>query len=88
MNKYVKTEIEYEDVDFDAKKIQDAMKRHKNVRKLPTSIALDPTFLQSLKVEAQKRGIPYQIMLRMFIVEGFEKMLKTSSTFGTPAAAR
>ena len=88
MSKYIKSELEYENVDFEAEKIQAGMKRHKNVRKLPTSIALDPSFLQSLKLEAQKRGIPYQIMLRMFIIEGFEKMLKTSPTLGTHAHAR
>lgn len=79
MSRYVKMETEYENVDFESKKIQDAMKRHKNVRKLPTSVALDPGLLQSLKKEAQKRGIPYQIMLRMFIIEGFEKMLRAGS---------
>ena len=79
MSRYVKMETEYENVDFESKKIQDAMKRHKNVRKLPTSVALDPGLLQSLKKEAQKRGIHYQIMLRMFIIEGFEKMLRAGS---------
>ena len=81
MNRYAKTETEYENVDFESEKIQAAMKKHKNARKLPTSIALDPGLLQSLKHEAQKRGIPYQVMLRVFIVEGFEKMLKTNSIF-------
>lgn len=80
MNRYVKNSTEYEDedVDVESQKIQDAMKRHKNVRKMPTSVALDPGLVQSLKQEAQKRGIPYQIMLRMFIIEGFERMLKTA----------
>ena len=43
----------------------------------PTSVALDPRFIAALKKEAQARGIPYQILMRMFIIEGFERMKKT-----------
>jgi predicted DNA binding CopG/RHH family protein len=45
-------------------------------KKVPTSIALDPRFVLELKKEAQSRGIPYQILMRMFIVEGFQRLKK------------
>jgi len=44
---------------------------------VPTSIALDPRFIAELKKAAQARGVPYQILMRMFIVEGFQRMKKT-----------
>jgi len=48
-------------------------------KKVPTSVALDPRFVLELKKEAQSRGIPYQILMRMFIVEGFQRLKKTSA---------
>jgi len=40
-------------------------------KKVPTSVALDPRFVADLKKEAEARGVPYQILMRMFIIEGF-----------------
>jgi len=45
-------------------------------KKVPTSVALDPRFVTELKKEALARGIPYQILMRMFIIEGFQRMKK------------
>ena len=49
------------------------------VGEVPTSIALDPRFVSELKKEAQSRGIPYQILIRMFIVEGFQRLKKQTA---------
>ncbi len=45
-------------------------------KKVPTSIALDPRFLAELKKEANLNGVPYQILMRMFILQGFEEWKK------------
>jgi predicted DNA binding CopG/RHH family protein len=45
-------------------------------RKVPTSVALDPRFVTELNKAAAARGIPYQILMRMFIMEGFQRMKK------------
>lgn len=50
------------------------MKRAKAARKRPTSVALDPQLIEELKTEAKARGVPYQILMRMFIVEGFKRL--------------
>ena len=77
MKKYVKSEKGYEESEFEEKKIRAAMKRRKAGRKIPTSVALDPEFVLALKEEAEHRGVPYQVLLRMFIVDGFKKLRKT-----------
>ena len=78
MKKYVKGKKGYKNVEFEPAKIKKAMKRRKGVRKVPTSVALDPELIVELKKEAAKRGIPYQIMIRMFIIDGFNKLKKAS----------
>lgn len=78
MTKYVKNKRGYEETEFEASKIKDAMRRRKGVRKMPTSVALDPDLVEAIKEEAERRGIPYQIMLRMFIVEGFNNLKKAA----------
>lgn len=45
-------------------------------KKVPTSVALDPRFIAELKKEAEIRGVPYQILMRMFIMDGFRRMKK------------
>jgi len=75
---YVKSEKGYEKAsDFEEKKIVAAMKRRKSGRKVPTSIALDPELVEAIKEAANDRGVPYQVLLRMFIVDGFKKWKKT-----------
>lgn len=76
MKKTVKRLKEYEEVEFEEKKIISAMKRARGGRKVPTSVALDPELVEEIKDEAEKRGIPYQVLLRMFIVDGFKKLKK------------
>ncbi len=74
---YVKSLKEYEgEAEFDSKKILAAMKRHKNTRKKPTSVALDTSTIQELKKLADKQGIPYQVLMRVFILDGLERFKK------------
>ena len=74
MPRYVKNESEYRRVSFESKKIRAAMKRATASRKKPTSVALDPQLVTELKAEARARGVPYQVLMRMFIVEGFKRL--------------
>jgi predicted DNA binding CopG/RHH family protein len=77
--RYVKNEKGYEKAsEFDDKKIAAAMKRLKAKKKVPTSVALDPDLVAEIKVAAEEKGVPYQVLLRMFIVEGFKRWRKTA----------
>ncbi|MBK8275984.1 MAG: hypothetical protein IPK92_09090 [Nitrospira sp.] len=58
---------------FERKKILAAAKRLKKSRKLPTSIALEERTINELKALAEWRGVPYQVLMRMFILEGLHK---------------
>lgn len=68
---YVKSLKEYEYPSrFEKKKILAAARRIKGKRKLPTSIALEEETIRELRGLAEWRGVPYQILMRMFILEG------------------
>lgn len=76
---YVKSSKEYdEEVELDSKKILEAMKRYKNAKKKPTSVALDQATIDTLKEIAEAHGIPYQVLIRVFILDGIEKIKKAS----------
>ncbi|MFA6315911.1 MAG: hypothetical protein WC943_00700 [Elusimicrobiota bacterium] len=60
---------------FDKKKILAAAKRLKKRRKLPTSIALEEETIKELKALAQWRGVPYQVLMRMFILDGLHRSM-------------
>jgi predicted DNA binding CopG/RHH family protein len=76
---YAKSLKEYEgSFELDAKKILAAMKRHKEARKKPTSVALDETTIQELKTVAETQGIPYQVLIRVFILDGLNRIKKAS----------
>ena len=74
MSRFVKNESEYRKVSFESARIRAAMKRAKEHRKKPTSVALDPQLIEELRAEAKARGVPYQVLMRMFIVEGFKRL--------------
>lgn len=82
MRRYVKNEKGYEkSVKADWAAIKRGLKKARaeigEPKKVPTSVALDPRLVAELKKEASARGIPYQILMRMFIIEGFERMKKS-----------
>jgi predicted DNA binding CopG/RHH family protein len=78
MSRYVKNESEYRKASFESAKLRAAMRRTKAARKRPTSLALDPELIQDLKAEAKARGVPYQVLMRMFVVEGFKRLKRAS----------
>lgn len=69
--KYAKKLKEYDEVEFDEKKVK---KNQLIRRKMPTSISLSPEVVEELKMLAQKKGIPYQVLMRSFIMEGLERL--------------
>jgi predicted DNA binding CopG/RHH family protein len=76
---YVKSDKNYEKAsDYDEKKIIGAMKRQKAKRKISTSVALNPDLVAAIKEAAAERGVPYQVLLRMFIIEGFKSWQKSA----------
>lgn len=83
MSRYVKNEKGYEKsfkADWSAVKrgLKKVRSEAGEPKKIPTSVALDPRLVAELKKEAKSRGIPYQILMRMFIVEGFKKLKKSA----------
>lgn len=84
MSRFVKNEKGYEkSFKADWKAVKKGLKKVRaevgEPKKVPTSVALDPRFVSDLKKEAKARGIPYQVLMRMFIVEGFTRMKKLSA---------
>jgi predicted DNA binding CopG/RHH family protein len=76
---YVKSLKEYDQpFELDATKILAAMKRFKNAPKKPTSVALDEATIRELKLMAEEKGIPYQVLIRVFILDGLERMKKAA----------
>ncbi len=63
---------------LDAERILSAMKRYKDTKRKPTSVALEERTIQELKALAKQQGIPYQVLMRIFIMYGLETMKKAS----------
>jgi len=78
MANYVKNEKGYSKTKFDAKAIKEAYSKRKTAKKFPTSISLGEDVVADLKSIASKKGIPYQTLMRMLIVEGLEKLKKAA----------
>lgn len=76
---YVKSLKEYDKpFELDAKKILAAMKRYRNAPKKPTSVALDEVTIRELKEVADKHGIQYQVLIRVFILDGLERLKRAA----------
>jgi predicted DNA binding CopG/RHH family protein len=78
MKNYVKSEAGYEKVEFDVKKIKSAYKKIKATKKHPTSINLSEETVADLKRLAAQKGVPYQTLMRMLVLEGIEKLKKAA----------
>lgn len=77
---YAKSLREYKSASvFERKKILAAAKRLKRKRKLPTSVALEEETIKELKALAEWRGVPYQILMRMFILDGLHRSHATGA---------
>jgi hypothetical protein len=64
----------YDSIKFDEKEVLDARERRKQLKK-PTSIALDQETINKLKVIANEKGIPYQVLMRSYILKGIKEDL-------------
>jgi predicted DNA binding CopG/RHH family protein len=78
MPKYVKNERGYSIVEFDEKKIKAAYDKRKKAKKFPTSISLPAEVVVELKAIAQKKGLPYQTLMRMLIIEGLDNLKRSA----------
>lgn len=73
--KYIKSKPEYDEVEFDEEAVR---KSRKIRRKMPTSVSLPPEVVKELKELAEQKGIPYQVLMRSFILEGLANIKKAS----------
>jgi predicted DNA binding CopG/RHH family protein len=78
MTNYAKNEKGYKKIEIDAKAIKRAYEKRKKAKKFPTSISLPEDIVAELKDLAQKKGVPYQTLMRMLIVEGLENLRKSA----------
>lgn len=78
MANYVKNEKGYAKTSFEAKKIKAAYKKVKASAKHPTSINLSEETVSELKALATKKGLPYQALMRMLVLEGIERLKKAA----------
>jgi predicted DNA binding CopG/RHH family protein len=78
MQNYVKNEIKIEEVEVDENAIKRAYRDLKKSKKQPTSINLPENVVVELKDFAHKKGIPYQTLMRMLVVEGLERLKKSA----------
>ena len=75
---YGKSLKEYEEPSyFDEEKLLKAMKKAQSRRK-PTSVALEEKTIRELKKLADKKNVPYQVLMRIFIIDGLNKMKKVA----------
>ena len=76
---YAKSLKEYDaPFEFDTDKLYEAVKRMEGRRK-PTSIALDELTIKKLKAVAKKMKIPYQVLMRVFILDGLRRFEKLAA---------
>ena len=77
--KYVKSKDVkvYKKVEFDEAKSL-AAREIRRTKKRPTSIALDDETILELKQLAQEKGIPYQVLMRSYILQGIKKDKKSA----------
>ncbi len=74
MKTYAKRLKAYDRIDFDPKEIIAGMSRLKGMRRKPTSVALEEELLDELKSLANKRGVPYQVLMRLLIADGIKRL--------------
>ncbi len=69
--RYIKSLPDYDEVEFDEESVLNSRKIR---RKMPTSVSLPPDVVEALKEIAAKKGIPYQVLMRSFIIEGLQRL--------------
>ncbi len=78
MPNYVKNEKGYANIKFNAKAVKDAYSKAKTKRKHPTSVNLPEEVITALKALALKMDVPYQTLMRKFIIEGLTKRKRSA----------
>jgi len=78
MKKYAKRLKAYDRIEFDTQEIIAGMSRLKGARRKPTSIALEEDTLKEVKNLAQEQGIPYQVLMRLLIINGIKNLKKVA----------
>lgn len=64
---------DFEPVEIEvASELEDEMFKKRELKKLVT-LRLEPSQIEAVKTIANKRGLPYQTLMRMWIVEGINK---------------
>lgn len=63
----------YKENEFEVEKSLAARNARLKKKKLPTSIALDEDTIFKLKAIAEERGIPYQVLMRSYILKGLKE---------------
>lgn len=78
MTNYAKNDKSYKKIDIDTKAIKRAYDKRKKSAKHPTSVSLPIEIVAELKAIAQQKGLPYQTLMRMLIIEGLENLRKNA----------
>jgi predicted DNA binding CopG/RHH family protein len=73
--RYAKSLPEYDEVEFDEEAVLNSREVDSD---LPLSVSLPPEVVEELKAIAEKKGIPYQVLMRSFILEGLQKLKQVS----------
>ena len=63
----------YKENKFEKEKSLKGRKERLKKKKLPTSVALDEHTIAQLKAIAEERGIPYQVLMRSYILKGLKE---------------
>lgn len=63
-----------EDSEFEVDKVLKGARKYRGRRLKPISVSLDIDTTHKLKEIAQERGIPYQVLMRSFILEGIRRL--------------
>jgi predicted DNA binding CopG/RHH family protein len=71
--RYAKSLPGYEEISFDEDSV---LKSRKISREMSASVPLPPEVFEELKAIAEKKGIPYQVLMRSFIMEGLARIKK------------
>lgn len=76
MKTFVKNpkKIKDEDSEFEVDKVLEGARKYRERRLKPTSVSLDEETTHKLKEIAQEKGIPYQVLMRSFILEGIRRL--------------
>jgi hypothetical protein len=85
MKTFVKNpkKIKDEESEFEGDKVLEGARKYRERRLKPTSVSLDEETTHKLKEIAQEKGIPCQVLMRSFILEGIRQLEKDKRAGGS-----